>query len=123
MYGEAHVQDRHMMWDLLRRIKSNNNDPWMMVGDFNETMWQDEHFSVIKRWENQMAEFREVLPLCNLHDLEFVGASWTCNSKREGTRNLRVRLDRVVTNPDWSDHFSDPRVKHLCRPDQTIALF
>jgi hypothetical protein len=44
VYGEPRVQDRHLMWDLLRRIKPCTSEPWFMVGDFNETMWQKEHW-------------------------------------------------------------------------------
>jgi hypothetical protein len=33
------------MWTLLKRIMSNSSEPWVMLGDFNEAMWQAEHFS------------------------------------------------------------------------------
>jgi hypothetical protein len=48
VYGEPRTQDRHLMWELLRRIKPNANEPWLMVGDFNEVMWQSEHYSAKK---------------------------------------------------------------------------
>jgi hypothetical protein len=46
----------------------------MMMGDFNEAMWQEEHFSVTARSERLMMDFREVLSHCDLHDVGFVGA-------------------------------------------------
>jgi hypothetical protein len=33
-----------------------------MMGDFNETMWQHEHFSASRRAEKQMRDFRDVCP-------------------------------------------------------------
>lgn len=45
VYGELKAHERHHMWTLLRRIKNAANLPWLMVGDFNETMWQIEHMS------------------------------------------------------------------------------
>jgi hypothetical protein len=47
-----------------------------MLGDFNECMWQEEHFSAHMRGEKQMAEFYEALSHCDLHDLGFAGKPW-----------------------------------------------
>lgn len=113
VYGEAKVQNRRNMWTLLRRIKDKSENPWLMIGDFNEAMWQGEHFSLVKRPERQMQEFREVLPLCNLHDLGFVGLPWTYYDKREGGRNAKVRLDWAVASPEWMDMFVEARMRHL----------
>ena len=40
------------------------NETWLMIGDFNETRWQSEHFSMTKRSEGQMASFSRVLSIC-----------------------------------------------------------
>ena len=51
IYGEPKSHERHDMWSFLRRIKNNATKPWLMMGDFNETMWQTEHLSRAKRSE------------------------------------------------------------------------
>jgi hypothetical protein len=38
VYGEPCVTDRHVMWELLRRLKLMSGAPWMLIGDFNEAM-------------------------------------------------------------------------------------
>ena len=48
VYGEPKATQRYVMWELLRRVKLLGSGPWFMVGDFNEAMWQYEHFLVIK---------------------------------------------------------------------------
>jgi hypothetical protein len=74
VYGEPKAQDRAEMWNLLRRIKKDVKEHWVMLGDFNEAMWQHEHLSSTKRNERQMKNFHEVLFIdCNLHDLGFAG--------------------------------------------------
>jgi hypothetical protein len=113
VYGEPKVQDRPEMWKLLRRIKKDVKEPWMMVGDFNEAMWQHEHFSFSKRNEKQMENFRNALSDCNLHDLGFSGLPWTFNNKKKGKENVRVRLDRAVACPNWTQIFAHTEVKHL----------
>lgn len=70
VYGEPKSSERHHMWNTLRRIAPNAKAPWMMIGDFNETKWQHEHFSESKRSEKRMADFRRLLNWCNLQDIE-----------------------------------------------------
>ena len=84
-----------------------------MLGDFNECMWQDEHWSRGKRGERQMAEFRNTLSFYDLHDLGYKGTPWTYDNKKEGNKNVKVRLDRAVASPSWMFHFPDANVTHL----------
>ena len=80
-YGEPRVEDRHLMWEFMKRIKYRSNNPWVMVGDFNKAMWQFEHFSNTKRGESQMEAFREVLDFCGMHDLGYTVLPWTYDNK------------------------------------------
>jgi hypothetical protein len=45
VYGEPCVQSRHLMWETSHRLKGMSDLPWLVLGDFNETMWGYEHFS------------------------------------------------------------------------------
>jgi hypothetical protein len=38
-YGEARVERRHLSWQLLKSIKSQVSEPWMVIGDLNEALW------------------------------------------------------------------------------------
>jgi hypothetical protein len=60
-----------------------------------------------------MYDFRQVLSYCDLHDLGFSGAPWTFDNKQKGVRNVRVRLDRAVATPTWSDIYPNCSVSHL----------
>ena len=102
IYGEPRVENRRNMWDRLRLLCGAWTGPWMVIGDFNEAMWQYEHFSKTPRAERQMIDFREVLSHCDLHDLGFSGLPWTYNNNQGGNHNVRVRLDRSVANTAWS---------------------
>jgi hypothetical protein len=46
------------MWDAFRNLKSNSDLPWLVIGDFNEALWQEEHLSCTPRPTNQMDAFR-----------------------------------------------------------------
>jgi len=51
VYGEPRVENRRNMWELLRSLCGAWSGPWMVLGDFNEAMWQYEHFSETPRAE------------------------------------------------------------------------
>ena len=84
-----------------------------MVGDFNEAMWQNKHFSRVKRSAKLMADFREIMSECNLFDLGFHGVPWTYNNKLEGDKNVKVQLDRAVACPQWTAMFPQCKVQHV----------
>jgi hypothetical protein len=113
VYGEPRAHDKHMMWELIRRIKPRSQAPWMMIGDFNKVMWSFEHFSNRRRLAKQMLDFREVLSHYDLHDIGFTGLPWTYDNKQKGDSNVRVRLDQVVASPSWSQWFPDTWLQHL----------
>jgi hypothetical protein len=92
------------MWEILQWLKTRSDDPWIVIGDFNEVMWQYEHFSETKRG-GQMADFREVLEFCGLRDAGFSGTPWTYDNNKSGNQNVKVRLDRGVATQDWLNRF------------------
>lgn len=113
VYGEPKAQNRHEMWNLLRRIRLNASDPWLMIGDFNEAMWQIEHRSRVKHSERQMRDFREVLVECDLQDIGFQGVPWTYDNNQASPNNVKVRLDRAVASPVWRAMFDQANIMHL----------
>jgi hypothetical protein len=97
-YGEPRVENRHRMWSLLSTLRATSSLPWLVLRDFNEALWQYEHFSACLRSEPQMAAFRDCLQVCELKDVGFSGLPFTYDNKRAGNSNVRVRLDRVVAD-------------------------
>jgi endonuclease/exonuclease/phosphatase family metal-dependent hydrolase len=116
VYGEPRVEDRHHMWTLLSTLRASSPLPWVLIGDFNEALWQYEHFSTRPRSEGQMAAFRDCVQRCGLHDLGFAGLPFTYDNKRSGRANVKVRLDRVLADDNLRDIFSAANIEHLVTP-------
>jgi hypothetical protein len=43
-----------------------------------------------------MMAFRDTLQVCGLVDLGFTGVPFTYDNKRQGNKNVKVRLDRAI---------------------------
>lgn len=48
----------------------------MCIGDFNEVLHREEHVGVQERSLAQIAGFCNMVDVCGLQDLSFVGQSW-----------------------------------------------
>jgi hypothetical protein len=59
-----------------------------------------------------MINFCEALADCELTDLGFNGLPYTYDNGRASDSNVKVRLDRVVADPNWRDLFGDVKVFH-----------
>lgn len=116
VYGEPRVENRHLMWESLCRLRGNSDLPWLVAGDFNEAMWDFEHLSSTPRPRNQMVAFRECLEVCQLADLGFAGHPFTYDNKCGGRANVQVRLDRAMVDSQWRDQFPECEVAHLTSP-------
>lgn len=86
------------------------------MGDFNECMWDFEHFSLTPRPAGQMRAFHDCLEICNLADLGFCGVPHTYDNMRGGPANVKVRLDRAVAGMAWRNVFGNTYVRHLTSP-------
>jgi hypothetical protein len=69
------------MLELLRRLKLCYYAMWLVIGDFNEVLWDFEHLSSHRRPARYMLDFREVLSYCDLHDVGYMGVPWTFDNK------------------------------------------
>ena len=113
VYGEPRVENRHMMWDKLKGLHAQSALPWVIIGDFNEAIWDFEHQSEPPRPLGQRIIFRDALEACGLTDLGFSGHPFTYDNRRSGRANVQVRLDRAVASNDWRDMFMQASVAHL----------
>jgi hypothetical protein len=68
-YGAPRAENRHHSWRFLITLHSFPHSAWLCMGDFNETLYANEHFSRAARPEWQMRNFREAVDDCGLQDL------------------------------------------------------
>ncbi|XP_040996249.1 uncharacterized protein LOC121242444 [Juglans microcarpa x Juglans regia] len=89
-------------WQLLRKLKPENDVGWLCVGDFNEIISTNEKVGGPLRPYGQMECFREALEDCDLTDMGYVGNKFTWSNNRGGIEFTKERLDRALCNPQWA---------------------
>lgn len=112
-YGEARREHRHRSWELMHFLSAQSDAPWLCAGDFNEILDAQEKFGGVTRPERQMDGFRDAVSQCGFSDLGFIGLPYTWDNRQEGSRNIKVRLDRAFANGAFSEMFKDTKVWHV----------
>lgn len=83
------------------------------MGDINEMMFGDEHFSQSARLEWQMKAFREAVEDVSFQDLGWSGMAYTWDNRQGGNDNVKARLDRAFANEAFRQRYEDIRVRHI----------
>ncbi|KAL5752459.1 hypothetical protein ACOSQ2_022966 [Xanthoceras sorbifolium] len=93
-YGEPKHNMRVHSWSLMRRLKGMCNLPWLICGDFNEVLRDNEKLGGVLRSYGAMPQFREVLDDCGLIDMGFKGSKFTWHNRQSNGDTIMERLDR-----------------------------
>lgn len=112
-YGQPERGRRRESWELLRYLSSCNNLPWVIVGDFNDLLWEREKQGRVPHPPGLFRGFRDAVRESGLSDLAFEGCQLTWERGR-GTGNwVREKLDRILVTDGWHELFPGARAWSL----------
>ncbi|KAL6131079.1 hypothetical protein ACLB2K_069457 [Fragaria x ananassa] len=86
VYSFSKVEDRHLTWELIRRLGRHNIKPRLLGGDLNEILRSSEKEGGPLRCHRQMAAFKDCINASGLIDLNFAGPIFTWKGKRSSRR-------------------------------------
>jgi exonuclease III len=112
-YGNAETYKRKESWALLKHLSQLSSSPWLCMGDFNEILDNSERKGRGYRPEWQIRDFREAVVYCGLHDLGYVGNTFTWRNNRDANAFVTARLDRMMASSSWIEEFVGAVVTHL----------
>ncbi|XP_019085398.1 PREDICTED: uncharacterized protein LOC109126346 [Camelina sativa] len=109
VYALNTVEARKILWEELRAHHDSpiiQNKPWLVLGDFNETLDMAEHSKVDTNpiIFAGMRDFQAVVNYCSLSDMSFHGPLFTWCNKRDADL-IHKKLDRVMINDAWMRSF------------------
>ena len=96
VYAFNTIVGRRPLWDNLRRFGSDFEMPWMILGDFNNVLSNDEKFNGLPVTSYASRDFRNCCYDTDISDLSSsrVFYTWTNNS-------VWCKLDRAMVNKKW----------------------
>ena len=116
MYAPPHFNKRKLFWDYLESLARNISLPWILLGDFDDMISEDEKLGGLPVNRTRIAAFRNCLDKCGLIDLGFHGPRFTCTNKSLIWQStIKERLDRGLGNANWTLLFPTAEIHHLPR--------
>lgn len=115
IYASPRSEERTILWENLAKIAELHKLSWVMVGDFNEPLVNEDKFRGRGVSINGSLLFKECLDRCNMVDLGFLGFRYTWTNKRDINNLILERIDRFFMNLEWCVLYLDSKVTHLPR--------
>lgn len=112
VYGEPNREDRLRFWKLMSELGTQRTSAWLITGDFNNLLDNDEKEGGPLRWEGSFLSFRNFVSQNGLWDLQFSGNSLSWRGTRY-THFIQSQLDRAMANLNWMELFPAARCEYL----------
>ncbi|XP_070020692.1 uncharacterized protein [Nicotiana sylvestris] len=114
IYASTKAVNRRELWENLENVSTSYNVPWLVVGDFNDTLRQEEKFGGRRINRSRSTRFWSCVNFCKLIDLGFKGGRYTWSNHRRNNNGLILeRLDRCFANEDWLVNYLNVSITHL----------
>ncbi|TYI89594.1 hypothetical protein E1A91_D03G067400v1 [Gossypium mustelinum] len=97
IHADFDDQRRCEQWSLSQRVAGRRADGWVVLGDLKDLLPDDKEGGC-HRSAASFSDFRNFLDKCGLLDVGFVVHPFTWFQKRQGSFNVKERLDRVLVN-------------------------
>ena len=83
VYASPRTAERHILWNNLIQTAGLHNMPWVVAGDFNEPLSEEDKFGRRAVSVNRSFLFKECLEKCNMIDIGFSRPCFTWTNRRE----------------------------------------
>jgi len=77
VYANPRYAERQVLWENLSKVADHQNKPWIIAGDFNEPLAEEDKFGGRPVNINRSLLFKECLDKCNMVDMGFNGLKYT----------------------------------------------
>ncbi|KAK1356412.1 hypothetical protein POM88_049668 [Heracleum sosnowskyi] len=113
IYGEPDRAKMKEKWELICRLHSQMSLPWVLIGDMNNVISQNDKRGGRPYPTWLIRGFQKCIDDCDLHDLEIEGYPYTWE-KGYGTDGwMEIRLDRALVSNSFMDQFVDAKLINM----------
>ncbi|KAA3477524.1 reverse transcriptase [Gossypium australe] len=100
-YGQSDPILKKQSWDILKRVKSTVREGWIVGGDFNAILNNEEKEGGRRKSRSSIDEFGEILEELSLTDIKTKNRWFTWSNNREWVDLVKERLDRFIVSDDF----------------------
>nr|XP_027124324.1 uncharacterized protein LOC113741027 [Coffea arabica] len=113
VYASCDDHIRKQQWKVLKERKRLWGEKFVIAGDFNDIISNEEKWGGIQREEKSFMTFKDFIAENGLVDLGYEGHPWTWSNHWDNTGEVRQRLDRCLSSCEWSQKFEGTGCKHI----------
>ncbi|XP_060190755.1 uncharacterized protein LOC132620046 [Lycium barbarum] len=115
VYAKCDRIERIELWDSMYNLASYMTLSWLVGGDFNVIVEEEEKYGGLPVTLNEVEDFRHCIQTCNLSDLGYKGSIFTWWNGRAADECVFKRLDRCLGIFEMQQQFPGLEVSHLIK--------
>ncbi|XP_059284804.1 uncharacterized protein LOC132038098 [Lycium ferocissimum] len=115
VYAKCDEVERVNLWDCLCNLSATMSMPWLIGGDFNVILNEEEKIGGLPVFPQEYEDFACCVNSCELSEVNFKGSPFTWWNGRTNGECIFKRLDRMLVNDLFQSWFGQIEVDHLSR--------
>ncbi|XP_075084826.1 uncharacterized protein LOC107774618 [Nicotiana tabacum] len=113
--AKCSTMERLELWDHFYYLASDMELPWLLGGDFNVVLHEDEKIGGLPVHPPEYEDFAFYVNSCGLFEQGYKGSPFTWWNGRSNAECILKRLDRIFVNLPFQNMFQTIEVEHLIR--------
>ncbi|XP_019159684.1 PREDICTED: uncharacterized protein LOC109156288 [Ipomoea nil] len=123
-YGFPQRWRREESWNLIKSLASKSDLPWVVIGHFNDLLFQREKQGGNPHPDRLLRGFGDTIQDCGLTQLPMIGYPYTWETGKGTVDWIEEHLDKVLATQGWRDRVVEASVLNmLTRKSDHSALF
>ncbi|XP_075081845.1 uncharacterized protein LOC142166443 [Nicotiana tabacum] len=115
VYAKCDAVERIELWDSMYYLASDMESPWLVGGDFNIILSEEEKYGGLPIYLREVANFAHCIDTCALYDLGCKESLYTWWNGRSDMDCIFKRLDIYLANQQFQDMFPALEVEYLIK--------
>lgn len=115
VYAKCTESERLLLWDDIYQLAANMNTPWLVGGDFNAILNEEEKLGGLPIRPQECEDFAFCINSSEREEIRFKGSPFTWWNGRAGADCSFERLDRIMMNSEMQNWLTVSEVEHLSR--------